>query len=432
MRQLSVKAGERIGVALSGGADSVALLHALSSCGYDVTALHCDFSLRGSESDADSRFCSELCARIGVAIEKVKFDTAGAKLPGESIEMTCRRLRYEWWEEQARRLGLKHIALGHHVEDSIETMLLNFLRGTGVKGLTGIAPRRGIYVRPMLQLTRKDIEDYLSDNGLTYRTDSSNLHNDYRRNMLRNIILPQIYGMIPTAQGGILQTAQAMRHSASMLATYLQWCKERYFDRDSIDIDAMRRDAIDVEGTLYMLIPLTLDCNPGMDIIRQMLSEPDNRASRLFPDGNGNSLELHRGRLLRYTAPDDSEWAITLEGDIEAPVRIAVTETTPDDFRKSPKTADTLWLDGSILEKGHRFALRHWREGDRMHPFGAPGKRLISDIFSDLKMPRALKNRAWLLTVDDVPVWIVGIRASNFYKVDDNSKKIIKLQLLGE
>lgn len=421
--------GARIGVALSGGADSVALLASLHRSGHDVTALHCDFSLRGDESDGDREYCAWLAGELGVEIHCVKFDTMTQKLAGESVEMACRRLRYAWFEQQAAGLKLTHVALGHHSEDSIETMLLNLTRGSGPRGLSGIAPERGIYFRPMLSLSRADIEEYLGALHLAYRTDSSNLSNDYRRNMLRNVILPKLYELIPTAGAGMLRTAEAMRHSASMIDTYLKWCAERYMNGGRLDIAAMAADGVDMEGTLYMLLPLVLGCNPGIDIVEQMLSGLSNHASRLFPTGDGRELEMHRGKLQLYHGEDDRTYDIDLHGDIHEPMELRVTVTDYDGFAAAPKSSDTLWLDGSILDKPHRFALRHWRDGDRMHPFGAPGHRLISDIFSDLKMSRSDKNRAFILTMDDRPLWIVGLRASNMYRVTENSKKIIKLQV---
>lgn len=429
MRQMGIAPTSHIGVALSGGADSVALLTALARCSMRVTALHCDFSLRGAESDADSSYCDELCAKLGITLSKVKFDTHASRRQGESIEMVCRRLRYEWFEAEARTRRLDYIALGHHIEDSIETMMLNLTRGSGPKGLSGIAPRRGIYVRPMLMLTRADIEAYLDALGIGYRTDSSNLANDYRRNAFRNVLLPKLYEIVPTAQAGMMRTADAMRHSAAMIATYLRWCALRYCSDGRIDIDAMRRDGIDLSGTLYMLLPEAIGANPAMDIVEQILAEPDNRASRLFPDGNGQLLELYAGRLERYAAEDDSEYEITLTEPIDSPIALTASMVTPEEFAAAKKDADTLWLDASIIDQPHRFALRHRRDGDKMHPFGAPGTRLVSDIFTDLKMSRSQRNRTYLLTVDDRPIWIVGVRASNSFIVTENSKKIIKLQV---
>lgn len=427
--ELGIKPTSHIGTALSGGADSTALLIALKRLGYNVTALHCDFSLRGEESDGDRLYCERLAEGFGTPLLQIKFDTYRLRQPGESIEMTCRRLRYDWFEKQATALSLDCIALGHHCEDSIETMLLNLTRGSGPKGMSGIARKRDIYIRPMLGLTRRDIEDYLAALETDYRTDSTNLTNDYRRNAVRNVLIPTLYEIIPTAKSGLLRTAEAMRHSAAMISTYLEWCSERYCIGGKINIEAMRRDGIDLTGTLYMLIPQMTGLTPSTEVIGQMLSEPDNVSSRLFPAGNGRQMELHHGKLEVYFERDDTEYGIELDTGSSYPIRLHISTVRHDDFVKSPKETDTLWLDGSVTENYHKFTLRHWRDGDRMHPFGAKGQRLVSDIFSDMKMSRSDKNRAWILTIDDKPAWILKIRASNMYKVNANSEKIIKLQV---
>lgn len=436
MSRMGIPRDKRIGVALSGGADSVALFMSLRRyC--PVTALHCDFSLRAAESDGDREYCIDLARRYNNNdIHVIIFDTLREQLPGESIEMTCRRLRYGWFEKQAAGLNLDCIALGHHLEDSIETMLLNLTRGTGPKGMSGIAPRRGIYIRPMLNFTRGEIEEYLRKMGIPYRTDSSNLTNDYRRNALRNVIIPQLYGLIPTAQAGMQRTAEAMSHSSNMLSTYLKWCREKYFSGGVLDIEAMRRDDIDLDGTLFTLIPQLFGCNPGMDVIKQITSIWGKGSSRLFPAGDGMTLERHRGTLRLYAEPDATEIEISLDRDgaivVDAapfPVKIDIALVSYPEFAAAAKSNSSLWLDAAILDGCRRFTLRHWREGDRMHPFGAPGTRLLSDIFSDLKLSRTEKNLAWILTADGTPLWVAGIRASNLYKVTENSKKIIKLQI---
>lgn len=432
MAELGVMPELRTGVALSGGADSLALLISLYRIGYRITALHCDFSLRGEESDADREYCTGITKELGIEMLCVKFDTYNSRKPGESLEMTCRRLRYDWFEEQAQKHNLRYIALGHHIEDSIETMFLNLTRGTGPKGLSGISVRRGIYIRPMLKISRSEIEEYLSTLAIPYRTDSTNLTNDYRRNAIRNILLPTLYDIIPTAQSGLLRTADAMRHSASMIDTYLRWCKERYYSDGKLDIDAMHSDNIDVTGTLFMIIPRIFGCDTGMEIITQIVAEPDNKSSRLFPTGDSRQFELFRGKLQLYKELSDEEHEVSLENEILRPVQIKVSVTDLPEFQKSQKGNDTIWLDGSILTEQHRFTLRHRREGDRIHPFGAPGRKLVSDIFTDLKLSRSDKNDIFILTMDEEPLWIVGIRASNSFRVTENSKKIIKLQLINE
>ena len=428
LSNLGINSDAHIGVAISGGADSVALLSALSRTGYNITALHCDFSLRGEESDNDRYYCETLTDKFGIALHQIKFDTRNSQMQGESIEMTCRRLRYEWFEQQAKLLSLHHIALGHHCEDSIETMLLNLTRGTGPKGLSGIAQKRGIYIRPMLQLSRCDIENYLSALNISWRTDSTNLANDYRRNALRNLLIPQLYEIIPTAQAGLLRTADAMSHSSRMLATYLQWAAKKYFVGNKINLDIMRQEDIDLEGTLYMLIPQCLGCEMEMYVVRQILAEPDNRASRLFPTSDGRQLELYAGQLELFVTEDNSETIVTLHNDITNPIEISISVVNYEDFLKSPKNHNTIWLDGKILDEPHTFKLRHRRNGDRMRPFGAPGQRLISDILSEQKISQSERNHLFILTMDDNPLWIVGVRAADMFRITEQSERIIKLQ----
>ncbi|MBR6746143.1 MAG: tRNA lysidine(34) synthetase TilS [Muribaculaceae bacterium] len=424
---LGISNDAHIGVAISGGADSVALLTALSRTGYNITALHCDFSLRGEESDNDRHYCETLTDKFGIALHQIKFDTRNSQMQGESIEMTCRRLRYEWFEQQASLLSLHYIALGHHCEDSIETMLLNLTRGSGPKGLSGIAQRRGIYIRPMLQLSRCDIESYLNSLNISWRTDSTNLANDYRRNALRNLLIPQLYEIIPTAQAGMLRTAEAMSHSTRMLSTYLSWAAKKYFVGNKINLDMMRHEDIDLEGTLYLLIPQCFGCEMEMDVVRQILAEPDNRASRLFPTSDGRQLELYAGQLELFTAENHSETIVTLLDDIIHPIEISISETNYECFRKSPKNQNTIWLDGKILDEPHTFKLRHRRNGDRMRPFGAPGQRLISDILSEQKISQSERNRLFILTMDNNPIWIIGVRAADIFRVTEKSERIIKL-----
>ena len=418
-----------MGVALSGGADSVALLTALQRIGHDVVGLHCDFSLRGSESDGDCEYCRQLCASQGIPLHVMKFDTTGEQRPGESVEMTCRRLRYDWFEEMARTLGLKYIALGHHREDSIETIMLNLTRGTGPRGLAGMALLRGIYLRPMLEVSRGDIERYLAEMGVAFRVDSSNLANDYRRNALRNAVLPELYRYIPTAEAGIMHTARTMAHADAMLTTYIEWCAGKYAAGGMIDLDAMRTDNVDLHGTLYMLIPKVLGMNATSDVISQILDGAGDRSSRLFPAVGDGSLELYNGRLQRFVPLDDVEIEVSLDKPVVAPVGIEVSVASYGQFRDEAKSNLTMWLCDDNLPASARFTLRHWRHGDAMHPFGAPGRRKISDIFTDMKMSRSQKNAAWLLTLDGRPIWIVGRRAANVLPVDENSRKIIKLRV---
>ena len=192
-RQGLLRPQGRVVVAVSGGADSVALLSVLLELGYDCLAAHCNFGLRGAESVRDMRHVESLADRLGVDLCVRDFDVAARRADtGESVEMACRELRYEWFYELVDRERAQAIAVGHHAEDQLETLFLNLLRGTGITGLRGMRPRNGHVVRPMLECTRAEIEDYLHTRGLDWVTDSTNASDDFTRNRLRNRLLPLV------------------------------------------------------------------------------------------------------------------------------------------------------------------------------------------------------------------------------------------------
>ena len=199
-------------VGVSGGADSVALLHILNRLGYSCIACHCNFNLRGDESLRDFEFTRRIAEEWGIPFETVSFDTLDyARTNGLSVEMACRRLRYDWFEERRKKYGAQAIAVAHHRDDSAETLLLNLIRGTGIAGLTSMRPRNGFVVRPLLPVTRKDIEAYLSGEGLDYVVDHTNLEPVYVRNKIRLQVLPLLRTINPSVDTAIYSSMQNLR-----------------------------------------------------------------------------------------------------------------------------------------------------------------------------------------------------------------------------
>lgn len=219
-----LKNGSKVVVALSGGADSVTLLLVMQQLNYQVEAAHCNFHLRGEESDRDEAFVRRLCTERGVTLHVTHFHTGEyARLHGISIEMAARELRYRWFEEVRTEAEADAVAVAHHSDDSIETLLLNLLRGTGIRGLQGIRPRNGHIVRPLLCLSRSDIETFLSHEGHDYVTDSTNLHDDYLRNKIVLHLLPLLEDINPAARENLLKTT---RHLTAAHAIYAQAIEE--------------------------------------------------------------------------------------------------------------------------------------------------------------------------------------------------------------
>ena len=413
-------ANARVGVALSGGADSVALLAVLSELGYDCCGLHCNFSLRGDESDGDEAFCRELCRRLGVELFTIKWDARAERLPAESIEMTCRRLRYQWFEKMAREAALARIAVGHHREDSEETMLLNLFRGTGVDGLRGISPDRGLYIRPMLSVGRSDIEDYCRLKGLLWRHDSSNDSTDYRRNALRNVILPDVRQYFPDYDKAMRLTAENLAYASAILDRHITYiyniCVNSAGEIDIIRLIENEGDEL-APRSLVLMFAKKLGLMLTLEQANNIVARHD--ASGLQFEIGEKVFELSRGVLRAVDEVDSREYPIVFGENIDTPVPLTFECVAPP--INCQIDSARLLVDASILDGSPRFLLRHPRRGDRLKPFGMKGSRLLSDIFSDMKMDSNAKRRQWVLTRDDEIIWLVGVRASRLFPVTSST-----------
>lgn len=433
----SLSSGEhpRVGVALSGGADSVALLLLGQEAGWEITALHCNFHLRGAESDRDRAFVEELCQRHGIPLVTVDFDVAARRREtGESVEMACRNLRYDWFARQAEELHLDAIALGHHADDNIETSLLNALRGSGIRGIRGMLPRRDIYIRPLLGVTRAEIEEYLRDRE-DHITDSTNLDSEFRRNRLRNKVLPTLFREFPDARRALTATLGYLRDDDALLASLVNekakiYCektenREKPEDREkpekpngleksepgvSVNVKALAEREPMAAALLFHILGGAFD----RETVEKILAAKD-ESGRKFRTSGGQWFLLDRGILRPYRAADCQP---TIEHTFLSPV-----EFHP---RRDP---DYAWFDAAVLDGDPRFELRPLRTGDRMVPYGMTGSRLVSDILSDLKIPLDRKKRLRALTRDGLILWIPGIRAASAYPVTASTSKILQLHV---
>lgn len=245
-RENLLKRGEKVIVACSGGADSIFLLHILCHLGYDCIAAHCNFHLRGEESDRDENFVKEFCKKENIELTIKSFDTtAYAKDNKQSIEMAARELRYNWFEEVRKKFNASAIAVAHHSDDSIETILLNLLRGTGLKGICGIRPKNGYIVRPLLCVSRAEIEEYLKEHDIQYITDSTNLENEYTRNKIRNIVMPILREINPQIDSIMLSNAENFSAAENIYRTIIEKEKSSAItitdDSYIIDLKAINR-----------------------------------------------------------------------------------------------------------------------------------------------------------------------------------------------
>lgn len=431
VRHSLLRRDAKIIVAVSGGADSVALVSALVDLGYDCTAAHCNFHLRGEESGRDMRHVERLAERLGIDLYVKDFDVAARrKLTGESLEMACRELRYAWFAELLDRDCAQAVAVGHHAEDQTETFFLNLLRGAGVAGLGGMKPRQGDVVRPMLETTRAEIEEYLRSCSLGWVTDSTNTSDDFARNRLRNRLLPLLEELFPGASEAIRHSMEHLRENAAL---YL---------RGASDAIAPYRS----EDSQVNLAALASDPLAGLILYEHLRGEGFNRSQtddmlRAATRGTGATFHAAGTRHSRAVdhgilrAPcaetESSPEAIDISPahDIAEPVRIAVSRHPAAAFspERDPRV---MYLDVRALEGSPRWQLRHRLHADRMRPFGMKGSRLVSDIFAGARLSEAEKQAAWLLTRDGEILWAVGLRASALFSVGPGTKEYLRLEYI--
>ena len=420
-----LRPGAPVIVGLSGGADSVALLHILTRLGYPCVAAHCNFHLRNDESDADADFAQQTAEALGLPFRRIDFDTADyAHQNGVSTEMAARTLRYEWFETLRRELGAEAIAVAHHRDDNVETVLLNLIRGTGLSGLCGMRPRNGHIVRPLLSVDRHQIVRWLADRHIPSRTDSSNASDVYRRNFVRLRLLPLMEQLNPSVRDAILRMAGHLTDVEAIYRNAIDSHRAHLIDADDrISIDALLRTPAPHAMLFELLTPYGFTPSQCADIARALSRESGR--SFVAPGGRWHLLK-DRLHLILYPADEVSAdaFTLTLGSELTAPIRLSLEERIVDDtftISCSPHVA-TFDADRIALP----LTLRRWRAGDSFVPFGMTGRKKLSDYFSDHKFSLLHKAAAWILCdASGRILWIVGHRTDNRFRITSKTSRAL-------
>ena len=403
---------DKILVALSGGADSVALLLLLHNMGYKCEAAHCNFHLRGEESDRDERFVRSLTSRLDVKLHVVHFDTEEyAARKGVSIEMAARELRYEWFEKTRQESESDVIAVAHHRDDSVETLLLNLVRGTGINGLRGIQARNGYVVRPLLEVSRKDIVEYLDACGEEYVTDSTNLQDEYMRNKIRLNVMPLLETINPSVSVAIAETSKRLIGVADVYRKSINESVQRVVYGTRIDISALKRE-VAPENVLYeILYPLGFNPSQIKDVYRCL----DKESGRVFLSAE-YTLLLDHGTLVWRKSEEKEEERILIVEEVD----MQKEDTIPSDRRMAYIDADKVQLPLSI---------RKWKSGDKFIPLGMRGFKKVRDYLRDRKYSMFDKERQMVLCSGDDIVWLVDERLDNRFKVTPDTCRVIRVRM---
>ena len=422
---------DKILLTVSGGVDSMVLMSLCVNSGYKVGVAHCNFSLRGSESDEDEIMVQEHARKYGIECHNRRFDTLHEmEITGESMEMAARRLRYAWFYELCETHGYTVIAVAHHIDDSIETFFINLLRGTGLRGLTGITKQVGRVVRPLMFATRKEILDYALHKHIPYREDSSNKSTKYLRNKIRLGITPRIREINPRFPF-IMQRNIERLESAQQFIDYA--------------IDYFSQQIIEFDGEICTLYANQLSQVPSRDfIIYEILNSRfgfkgdtvDGLCRALDADISGKRFYSrshvaysNRGEIVIAPIRDDDPCEVLIiEGQQRAycgnsalymdicDVDLLPTFNVPD---------NVALLDADKLT--FPLTLRRWQEGDSFTPFGMTGRKKVSDYLIDRKISVAEKQRQFVLISNNEIIWLVGHRTSDDYRITDKTERVLRI-----
>ena len=440
--------GEKIILALSGGIDSMVLADLLLKTKVEFVAAHCNFHLRGDESNGDDWFVRKFAENRGIQCFVKHFETEKyAANHGISIEMAARDLRYVWFEQLRQQLGYDKIAVAHHADDQAETFFINLLRGSGLNGLKGMKPQNGVIIRPLLWASREQIRKYAVENHIVWREDHTNAESVYLRNKIRNQLLPFFDELQPKARQGLYKSLEHLSAENELYRALLKEKLAQIVEQDGdvqrfpysafLDCFVPRNDAKrmqenkvpePVEGPAYSFQLLfewlrqygfnTDQCHFIYDVIGTGVGNQYCSATHRLVVGR-DELQLSEIKEKK----DDEIQIEEGEREVFSPIYLCFSklEKTSDFIiDKSPEVAQ---LDFDTLK--FPLTLRHWQHGDRFHPLGMKGSKLLSDFFVDQKFTEWQKRNVWLLvSADGNILWVVGYRIDERYKVTISTKTI--------
>lgn len=426
--QHQLLSGEKpVVVGISGGADSVALLHILVSLGYKCIAAHCNFNLRGDESFRDEQFTIDFTKRLQVPLCKISFETNKyAQENRLSVEMAARELRYRWFEELLNTYDADAVAVAHHRDDSVETLLINLTRGSGITGLTGIKPKNGNVVRPLLCVSREDIYAYIENNGLEYVTDSSNSSDIYTRNFIRLKVIPLLEEINPSVKASLARTANHLYDASLIYNHSIEEARKVIIQNNRLSISALLSFPAPATILYEMLKPYGF----SRTVCESIFTVLDKDSGKIFYSSTHRLLKDRSDLLIDVLSGEDNRaYLINLEDDnVDLPVELKPEIVVIKEDYQIEKDRKFAYFDFDKLS--FPLVLRHWQEGDWFVPFGMKGKKKISDYFSDKKFSLFDKEKTWLLCSGQDVIWIVGERTDNRYRIEKTTKRVLKLKFI--
>jgi len=420
---------DEILLAVSGGIDSMVLWRLFEESEFRYGVIHCNFQLRGDDSDLDEKLVREQAGRQGVRLFTRRFDTLEyADARGYSIEMAARELRYEWFEEIRSRHGYRYVATAHHQDDQLETFFINLVRKTGIRGLTGFREKSGTLIRPLLFAGRKEIDAFATDRDINFRQDRTNDETVYQRNYIRHHILPGLEKLNPSFRSNLFSTMENLRKTEEVYLTEIKKQELKISCRDG-------------EFPAVYLSQLVKLPNPET-VLYEWMSRYGFHASVIsalyngLPGETGNQyfsrthrLVIDRNKLIITPIPGKESRVYYLEegaGGLMDPVEMMVERFAASGFRVIPDPTVACLDAGKLL---FPLVIRKWQPGEYFQPLGMQGFKKLSDYFVDEKFSLPEKEAVWILCSENKVVWIIGHRIDNRFRITPETKEVLVLRV---
>lgn len=424
--------GDKVLLAVSGGLDSVVMTHLLHGLGFATAVAHCNFKLRGADADGDEAFVKELAAKLELPFFSTQFDTKGhAKQHGLSTQMAARELRYEWLEGIRKQTDCYYLATAHHKNDQAETVLLNLVKGTGIRGLHGMLPKQGHLVRPLLAFTRAELETYAQANNLTWRTDASNADTHYQRNFLRHEVLPLLEQINPSVVNTLAQEANYFKDAANIYEQGIKYYLKKLVEKrkEGFFVPIKKLKLYPAQATLLFewLGPVGFNETQVQDILTVLEST---EVKQFY--STDYRLIKDRQFLVLTAKANETEHRVVIEKfskRVKVPgleLKFHVQTATNYHIPTQPSVAA---LDADKLEMP--LVLRRWQRGDYLYPIGPKRKKKkLSNLLGELKLTQLQKENTWVLLSGECIVWVVGLRMDDRFKVTGGTKSVVEVMVL--
>ncbi len=421
---------QKILLGVSGGIDSMVMLDLFIMAGFKPLVAHCNFRLRGEESDSDEDFVRSFCREKRIPFYSKRFNTEDhAGTLGISLQMAARELRYEWFNELMNEINTQFVAIAHNRNDLAETFLINICRGTGIKGLTGIGSKSKNIVRPLLFASREEIENFAAEKPVPYREDSSNRDVKYHRNRIRKYVIPEMENINPSFISTVYENTQRIKEAAEV---YMQSVTEKFH---MVCRESENEAVLNIEK-LVQLTPLSLylyefmkkwnfSPNQVSDIMESLNSAP---GKRFFSPTH--RLVKDRSHLIVTPLDNEEERLYYIEEDadrIDEPLKMTIRITEAGEDFRIPSDPRIACLDADKLL--FPLIIRKWRKGDYFQPLGMSGMKKLSDFFVDNKFSLVEKESAWILASGNKIVWVAGHRIDNRFRISPHTHRVLIIEI---